>query len=108
MVDIPRITLPSAVTDTMKDINLRNPNTMSDAEYNSYSGAAILGTLVFFLVPGSLIFDVKGAIFDFIFSALTGGGIMAFLALNPSTSDFACKAGDSLLDAVDKVGEKLK
>ena len=34
-------------------------------------------------------FQDDGALFDFIFSALIGGGLMAFLALNKSTSEFA-------------------
>jgi hypothetical protein len=108
MVDLPRIALPSGVADALKDSELRNPNDMTQEEYNSYSGAAILGTLVIFLIPGALIFDISGFFFDFIFSALLGGGAMIFLVLNPSTSEFAGKAGDSLLGVLDKIGEKLK
>jgi hypothetical protein len=108
MVDIPRITLPAAVTDVLKDLELKNPNDMNQAEYNSYSGAAILGTLVLFVLFGVIgVFDISGALFDFIFSALIGGGLMAFLALNKSTSEFAGKAGDKLLSAADSLGEKL-
>merc|ERR1711924_78331 len=73
-----------------------------------YSGAAILGTLVLFVLFGVIgVSDISGALFDFIFSAPIGGGLMAFLALNKSTSEFAGKAGDKLLSAADSLGEKL-
>ena len=81
MVDIPRITLPDTVSSTLKDLDLKNPNELTQEEYNSYSGAAIGGTLIIFLLPGSLIFDVKGFFFDFIFAALIGGGLCAYLSL---------------------------
>ena len=80
MVDIPRVTLPDAIASTFADLDLKNPNELSQAAYNTYSGAAIAGTLAFFL-PGVLIFDVTGVIFDFLFSALLGGGVAAFAAL---------------------------
>ena len=102
-VDIPRVTLPDAATSTLKDIDLKNPNTLSAADYNSYSAAAIGGTLILFL-PLALVFDVTGAVFDFIFSALLGGGLGAFLALrSDGAGDAANKFGKALLDAVDKV-----
>jgi len=108
-VSVPRLTLPSSVTDGMTQVDLKNPNAMSDAEYSAYSGAAIGGTLIFFLVPGAVYIDVSGAVFDFIFSALTGGGICAALALsNTPASEPLNKFGASVLSAVDTVGEKLK
>ena len=108
-IGVPRLTLPSAVTDVMTSADLKDPNRMSDAEYNAYSGAAIGGTLIFFLVPGAVFIDVTGAVFDFVFAALTGGGICAFLALsNTGASEPLNKFGAEVLSVVDKVGEKLK
>ena len=40
MVSIPRITLPAAVVDTIKEQDLRSPNDLTDAQYNTYSAAA--------------------------------------------------------------------
>ena len=54
-VNIPRVELPSAVADKLSDFDLSNPNTMTDAEYRSYSGAAIAGTLLFFLIPRAVV-----------------------------------------------------
>jgi hypothetical protein len=99
MVDIPRITLPSALDQTFSDLDLKNPNRLSQADYNTYSGAAIAGTLAL-LVPGFFVFDVSGLVFDFLFSALLGGGLGAFLALR--TDGIASTANDiggKLLDA---------
>jgi hypothetical protein len=102
-VDIPRITLPDALDGTFTDLDLKNPNKLSQAEYNSYSGAAIAGTLAL-LVPGFFVFDVSGLLFDFLFSALLGGGLAAFLALRTDgISKTANDIGGKLLDAVDKV-----
>ena len=92
MVDIPRITLPDAIASTFADLDLKNPNELSQADYNTYSGAAIAGTLAFFL-PGVLVFDVTGVLFDFLFSALIGGGVAAFAALagvGPVTRHLRC------------------
>ena len=61
MVDIPRIELPESVTSVLKEQNLKNPNEMSTRQYNEYSGAAIAGTLFFFLVPGAVICNFTGA-----------------------------------------------
>jgi hypothetical protein len=96
-VDIPRITLPGSLNGTFSDLGLNNPNELSQADYNTYSGAAIAGTLAL-LVPGAFIFDVKPVLYDFLFSALLGGGLGAFLALkkDPST-EFANNVGSSLL-----------
>mmetsp|Transcript_6969 Transcript_6969/g.21870 ORF Transcript_6969/g.21870 Transcript_6969/m.21870 type:complete len:166 (-) Transcript_6969:903-1400(-) len=74
MLDIPRITLPAAVADPIKDLDLKSPNDLSQAEYNSYSAAAIGGTLIFFILP---LFDILGFFGDFVFSALVGGGVGA-------------------------------
>ena len=56
----------------LPSLNIKNPNTLSDSEYDTYSGAAIGGTLAF-MIPGALLFfDVSGFIADFIFGALIG------------------------------------
>merc|ERR1719267_327650 len=86
MVTVPRITLPEPVTDKMADIDLKNPNELSDEEYNTYSGAAIGGTLIFMLLPGAkLFFDIPAVLAaivkNFLFSAAIGGGIFAYLSL---------------------------
>ena len=77
VTDVPRISLPSAVTDVLKeqDSDLKNPNDMAATDYNSYLAAAVGGTLVFLLLLGPLtgIFDISGAVGDFAFSALIGG-----------------------------------
>merc|ERR1719267_502916 len=117
MVTVPRITLPEPVTDKMADIDLKNPNDLDDEEYNTYSGAAIGGTLIFFLLPGALVFDLldgfKEIFFllvkDFAFSALIGGGLAAYLSLRKDEAgDFANQAGGKLLSAVDGVIEKIQ
>lgn len=88
-VNLPRLDLPSAVTDKLTDFDLKNPNAMNEEEYKSYSGAAIAGTLLFFLLPGAAITGILGAIgtvagaavTDFLFSALVGGGALIYLSL---------------------------
>ena len=85
MLDIPRITLPAAVADPIKDLDLKSPNDLSQAEYNSYSAAAIGGTLIFFILP---LFDILGFFGDFVFSALVGGGVGAYASLRK-----VCPAG---------------
>lgn len=113
-VNIPRITLPDPIPDALSSIDLKNPNELSTEEYNSYSGAAIAGTLIFFLLPGALVsgmYDVvaeflSAAVKDFAFSALIGGGLAAYLSLRKdSVSESANNLGSSLLEAVDKVLE---
>ena len=74
MLDIPRITLPDVVTSTIKDQGLNSPNELGTTEYNTYSAAAIGGTLILFLLP---IFNLLGFLGDFVFSALIGGGAAA-------------------------------
>ncbi len=88
-VNIPRLDLPSAVTDVMTgELGLANPNTMNDAEYRSYAGAAIAGTLLFFLLPGALVSGIYSnlgpvaiaILIDFTLSALIGGGLAIYLS----------------------------
>uniref|UniRef100_A0A7S3ASX9 H(+)-exporting diphosphatase n=1 Tax=Haptolina ericina TaxID=156174 RepID=A0A7S3ASX9_9EUKA len=108
MIDIPRITLPDAVTSALKEQGLSNPNEMSTRQYNEYSGAAIGGTLILFVLPGSLLFDVSGFFKDFAFAAIIGGGIAAYLSLRKDAAgDAANKFGATLLDTVDKLSDKL-
>ena len=68
MLDIPRVALPTAVSAQLKEFDLKDPNQLSTAEYNTYSAAAIGGTLALML-PGALIFDITGLIGDFLFGA---------------------------------------
>eukprot|EP00308_Calcidiscus_leptoporus_P023650 CAMPEP_0119354176 /NCGR_PEP_ID=MMETSP1334-20130426/3212_1 /TAXON_ID=127549 /ORGANISM="Calcidiscus leptoporus, Strain RCC1130" /LENGTH=163 /DNA_ID=CAMNT_0007367661 /DNA_START=23 /DNA_END=514 /DNA_ORIENTATION=- len=97
MLDVPRIELPSSVVSVLEGAGLKNPNEMSTRQYNEYSGAAIAGTLLFFLLPGALLFDVGDALLtvgkDFAFSALIGGGLAAYLSLR---SDAAGKYANEL------------
>ena len=100
-VSIPRVSLPSAIGDTLRDIDLKNPNALSDAEYNDYSGAAIGGTLLLF-VPLLLVFDVSGFLLDFVLSALLGGGLGAGLALSKGgASDAANSFGAAVIGVLD-------
>jgi hypothetical protein len=104
-VNIPRLELPGAVADKFGDFGLKNPNNMNDSEYRSYSGAAIAGTLLFFLLPGALVSGlysdigpvVSAALLDFSFSALIGGGLAIYLSLR----------SDSIGDTVREYGYKL-
>lgn len=102
MLDIPRITLPDVVSDLIKVQDLKSPNELSTSEYNSYSGAAIGGTLLFFLVPGGAAFGIGDAIStvvkDFVFSALIGGGAGAYLALRQDhVATYASNFGKAVL-----------
>ena len=89
MVAVPRLALPEVVTAQLETFQLQNPNTMSDEDYNSYAGAAILGTFVFFLLPGALVTDLLtplsailgGVLPNFVVSALVGGGTAIYLSL---------------------------
>lgn len=89
MVTVPRLALPEVVTAQLETFQLQNPNTMSDEDYNSYAGAAILGTFVFFLLPGALVTDLftplsailGGVLPNFSVSALVGGGTAIYLSL---------------------------
>jgi len=87
-VNIPRLELPGAIADQLPDLNLANPNTFNDDDYRSYAGAAIAGTLLFFLLPGALASGIYsnlgpvaiGILIDFAFSALIGGGLAIYLS----------------------------
>ena len=110
VTDVPRISLPSAVTDVLKEQDLKDPNDMTTADYNSYSAAAVGGTLAFMLLLGPLtgIFDISGAVGDFAFSALIGGGALAYAALRKDEAgEYDNKFGTVLLETVDKVAEAL-
>lgn len=104
-VNIPRLELPGAVADKLADFDLKNPNNMNDDEYRSYSGAAIAGTLLFFLLPGALVSGIYSNIgpvaiatlIDFSFSALIGGGLAIYLSLR----------SDSIGETVREYGYKL-
>ena len=99
MLDIPRLELPSAVGDQLREFDLKDPNQLTQAEYNTYSAAAIGGTLALML-PGALIFDVTGLVGDFAFGATLGGGLAAFLALrSDGLGEAANKFGAALRDA---------
>jgi len=114
-----RYDLPSAATDFMtKELDLLNPNSMNEKDYDGYSGAAVAGTLAFFLLPGAFLTgaaDVLGqfagaALTDFVFSALIGGGIAIYLSLrNDEIGATVNKAGSKLLDAIDNaIGDEPK
>ena len=82
---------------------LSNPNELSDSEYNSYSAAAIGGTLIFFLLP---IFNLLGFAGDFVFSALIGGGAAAYASLRKDQiGEYGNKFGGIVLQGADKVVE---
>mmetsp|Transcript_62597 Transcript_62597/g.75334 ORF Transcript_62597/g.75334 Transcript_62597/m.75334 type:complete len:158 (+) Transcript_62597:85-558(+) len=113
-LNIPRITLPEPVAEALESIDLKNPNELDTEEYNSYSGAAIAGTLIFFLLPGALVsgvYDVIGEFLaaagkDFAFSALIGGGLAAYLSLRKDgAGEAANNLGKTALNAVDKLLE---
>ena len=108
--DLPRVSLPSAVTDVLKEQELKNPNDLSKADYNSYSAAAVGGTLIFMLLLGPVtgIFDLGGVVGDFVFSALIGGGALSYAALRKDeVSEYANKFGNLLLETADKVAEAV-
>ena len=64
MADIPRITLPDAVAEQLALFDLKNPNDLSTEEYNSYSAAAIAGT-VLLLVPASYLDNTLASFGEF-------------------------------------------
>ena len=109
--DIPRVELPEAVTKVLKEQDLKNPNDLTTKEYNSYSAAAVGATLISMLLLGPVagIFDISGVVLDFVFSALVGGGALAYAALRKDeVSEYANKFGSTLLQAADTVAEKIK
>ena len=98
--NIPRIELPSAVDSILKEQDLNNPNKLDDDAYNTYSAAAIGGTLLVFLLP---IFNFAGFFPDFILSALIGGGAAAYCSLrNDVIGEYANKAGGYVMMGIDK------
>jgi len=100
MTDIPRVELPSAVTDVLKEQNLKNPNELDTTAYNEYSAAAIGATLIFFILP---LFDITGFVGDFIFSALIGGGAAAYASLRKdSIGEYGNKFGGIVMQGIDK------
>lgn len=112
-----RVDLPPAVTDVMEnDLGLINPNGMSEDDYNGYSGAALAGTLIFFLLPGALItgeFEnfiglVGSFVTTFLFAAILGGGGAIYLSLGGNElAGTVNSAGIKLLDTVDDVVDKI-
>lgn len=112
-LNVPRLPLPDAVGDKLEEFDLKNPNTMDAAAYNAYSGAAIGGTLLFFLVPGALVSGIfgslgavlVGAVVDFLFSALVGGGTAIYLSVRKD--DVGAKtraAGNKVYDFIKESG----
>jgi hypothetical protein len=108
-----RYDIPDGITDVMTgQLDLLNPNLMNEKDYDGYSGAAVAGTLAFFLLPGAIISgapEVLGVfagslIVDFLFSALIGGGLSIYLSLrNDEIGATVSQVGAKLLDAVDDV-----
>jgi hypothetical protein len=105
-----RYDLPSQVTDVIESNDLMNPNQMEESDYNGYSGAAVAGTLLFFILPGAVLTgglsklgEFGGdAVKDFIFSALIGGGLAIYLSLRKDeVGESVNLAGTKLLDTVD-------
>ncbi|MGK3743402.1 MAG: hypothetical protein ACI8RD_002027 [Bacillariaceae sp.] len=108
-----RYDIPDAITDVMTgQLDLLNPNSMNEKDYDGYSGAAVAGTLAFFLLPGAIISgapEVLGEfagslIVDFLFSAIIGGGLSIYLSLrNDEIGATVNQVGAKLLDAVDGI-----
>ena len=108
-----RYELPSQITDVMEQqLDLQNPNTLSEEDYQGYAGAAVAGTLVFFLVPGALLtgeltnlVDFGATVVqDFLLSAVIGGGIAIYAALRQDgISTTVNTAGAKFLAAIDTV-----
>ena len=102
MADIPRITLPDAVADVIKEQGLNSPNDLDTTAYNNYSAAAIGGTLILFILP---LFDFVGFIGDFVLSALIGGGALAYLSLRKDDlGEYGGKFGGIVMTGIDKAG----
>lgn len=115
-LNIPRVDLPPAVGGVLDGLDLRNPNDLDVDEYNAYAGAAIGGTLVFFLLPGAVasgVPDVIGEFFatllkDFAISAPIGGGVAIYLALRKDDLGVTVRGyGTSLLDTVEGALDRL-
>mmetsp|Transcript_16833 Transcript_16833/g.25454 ORF Transcript_16833/g.25454 Transcript_16833/m.25454 type:complete len:297 (+) Transcript_16833:97-987(+) len=112
-LNVPRVTLPEVVSSKLADYDLKNPNEMSTDDYNSYSGAAIGGTLLFFLLPGALVTGLYGAlgailggaVFDFAFAALIGGGLAIYLSLRKDElGETVRSSGLSVYSAIQEAG----
>ena len=108
MLDVPRLALPDVLSDVIKVQGLKSPNELSTSEYNSYSGAAIGGTLIFFLLPGSTAFGLgdglNTVVSDFLFSALIGGGLGAYLSLRKDApAEYANGFGAAVIGAAGAV-----
>eukprot|EP00547_Thalassionema_nitzschioides_P000162 CAMPEP_0194212780 /NCGR_PEP_ID=MMETSP0156-20130528/12828_1 /TAXON_ID=33649 /ORGANISM="Thalassionema nitzschioides, Strain L26-B" /LENGTH=296 /DNA_ID=CAMNT_0038940661 /DNA_START=80 /DNA_END=970 /DNA_ORIENTATION=- len=112
-LNVPRLTLPDVATNKLEELDLKNPNEMSTEDYNSYSGAAIGGTLLFFLLPGALVSGLYGALgnvaagaaFDFVFSALVGGGLAIYLSLRKDElGETVRSSGLSVYSAIQESG----
>lgn len=95
--------LPRAQSDGIKSVDLKSPNELTEEEYNSYSGAAIGGTLLM-LIPVAY---YDGLLFEFAksfaISALLGGGLGAYLSLRKD--GVGEKAGEFGSAVVNKVKE---
>ena len=96
-------TPPRAQSDGIKSVDLKSPNELTEEEYNSYSGAAIGGTLLM-LIPVAY---YDGLLFEFAksfaISALLGGGLGAYLSLRKD--GVGEKAGEFGSAVVNKVKE---
>ena len=92
-----------AQSDGIKSVDLKSPNELTEEEYNSYSGAAIGGTLLM-LIPVAY---YDGLLFEFAksfaISALLGGGLGAYLSLRKD--GVGEKAGEFGSAVVNKVKE---
>jgi len=110
-----RYDLPEQVTDVMQEkLSLLNPNELSEEDYDGFSGAAVAGTLFFFLLPGAAITgglsdlgELGGSLVkDFLFSAILGGGLGIYLSLrNDDIGSTVNGAGSKLLDTIDDLVE---
>ena len=106
MADIPRIMLPDAIADVLKEQDLNSPNDLDTTAYNNYAAAAIGGTLIFFLLP---LFDFVGFIGDFVLSALIGGGALAYLSLRKDDlGEYGGKFGGIIMQGIDAAGPIVK
>jgi hypothetical protein len=96
---------PRAQSDGIKSADLNSPNELSAEEYNSYSGAAIGGTVLMLLPVAyfdGLLFEVVKC---FAVSALVGGGLGAYLSLRKDgVGEKVNELGADVLNAVDNLG----
>merc|ERR1712129_594619 len=100
--DVPRISLPAPVSEKISDFGLKDPNALDTAEYNSYSGAAIGGTLLMFVGIAYLDGLLVEVVQTFVLSALVGGGAGAYLSLrSDGIGEQANKFGSGLVGLFD-------